>query len=94
MLAVRALKSKTMSEYYQIPELPKEVMTEVINYVTSKETISTSELQIKFKWGYNRAGRTMDRLNQLGLVEEFQGVRSRKVLMSNSEAQEVIAELV
>lgn len=82
-----------MSEYYQIPELPKEVMTEVINYVTSKETISTSELQIKFKWGYNRAGRTMDRLNQLGLVEEFQGVRSCKVLMSNLDAQNVIADL-
>ena len=82
-----------MSEYYNFPDLPKEVMTEVINYVTSKETISTSELQIKFKWGYNRAGRTMDKLNQFRIVEEFQGVRSRKVLMSNSDAQNVIADL-
>lgn len=82
-----------MSEYYNIPDLPKEVMTEVINYVTSKETISISELQIKFKWGYNRAGRTMDKLNQFGIVEEFKGVRSRKVLMSNSDAQNVIADL-
>ena len=82
-----------MSEYYNFPDVPKELMTEVINYVTSKETISTSELQIKFKWGYNRAGRTMDKLNQFGIVEEFQGVRSRKVLMSNSDAQNVIADL-
>ena len=82
-----------MSEYYNISDLPKEVMTEVINYVTSKETISTSELQMKFKWGYNRAGRTMDKLNQFGIVEEFKGVRSRKVLMSNSDAQNVIADL-
>jgi S-DNA-T family DNA segregation ATPase FtsK/SpoIIIE len=82
-----------MAEYYQIPDLSKEVMTDVINFVTSKETVSTAELQIKFKWGYNRAGRTMDRLNQFGIVEEFQGVRSRKVLMTNSDAQKVIAGL-
>lgn len=83
-----------MSEYYNLPDLPKEIMTEVINYVTSKETISTYELQIKFKWGYNRAGNTLDKLNQLGIVEEFQSLRSRKVLMSNSDAQNVIADLV
>ena len=83
-----------MSEYYNLPDLPKEIMTEVINYVTSKETISTYELQIKFKWGYNRAGNALDKLNQLGIVEEFQSLRSRKVLMSNSDAQNVIADLV
>jgi len=79
-----------MSEYYQIPDLPKEQKIEVINYVTSKKEIRPSELQIKFKWGYNRAGRTMDWLNELGIVGEFQGLISRKVLISNSDAQQII----
>jgi DNA segregation ATPase FtsK/SpoIIIE-like protein len=82
-----------MSEYYQLPDLPKEKMIEVINYVTSKKEIKTSELQIKFGWGYHRAGHTIDRLNELEIVGQFQGLVTRKVLMSNSDAQKVIAGL-
>jgi len=74
-----------MTEFYQMAELPKEIRIEVINYVTSKKEIRTSELQIKFLWGYHRAGRTMDWLNSLGIVSEFSGLIYRNVLISNIE---------
>jgi len=79
-----------MSEFYQLAELPKEKKIEVINYVTSHKIIRTSELQRKFYWGYNRAGSTMDWLQSLGIVSEFNGLIYRNVLISNEEAQKII----
>lgn len=82
-----------MSEFYKLAELPLEKKIEVINYVTSKKQIRTSELQIKFLWGYHRAGNTMDWLHSLGIVSEFNGVYDRNVLISNKDAQEIIEGL-
>jgi DNA segregation ATPase FtsK/SpoIIIE-like protein len=82
-----------MIEYYRLSDLPKELMAEVINFVTSKKEIRTSELQIKFKWGYNRAVNEIDVLHKLGIVAQFEGLVYRKVLMSNEDAQGIIAYL-
>ena len=82
-----------MSEFYKVAELPLEKRIEVINFVTCKKKIRKSELQIKFLWGYHRAGNTMDWLHSLGIVSEFNGVYDRNVLMSNEEAQKIIKGL-
>ena len=79
-----------MSEFCKMAEMPIEKKIEVINYVTSKKKISTNELQIKFEWGYHRAGNTIDWLHSLGIVSAFNGILVRNVLMSNQDAQEMI----
>ena len=48
---------------------------------------SISAIQRKFKIGYSRAGRIMDRLESLGIVEDFQGSKARKFLVDISELE-------
>jgi len=78
---------------YELPELSKEQFIEVVNYVTSKEDkrIRPTELQIKFCWGYNLAGRVLELLGIMQIVDDSQGVAGRKVLMSNDEVQYIIS---
>lgn len=78
---------------YELPEVSKKQFIEVVNYVTNKEDkrIRPSELQIKFRWGYNLAGRVLELLRILQIVDDSQGVAGRKVLMSNDEAQYIIS---
>ncbi len=44
---------------------------------------SASLLQRKLKLGYNRAGRLMDQLEVAGIIGPFQGLKNRKVLISD-----------
>lgn len=81
-----------MSEFYNIPDLKEERLIEIINYVTMKpeKTIRASELQLKYLWGYHRAGRTLEVLEKLGIISEFKGISDRKVLMTNKEAIDAV----
>lgn len=72
-----------------LEELTTEKKIEVINYVTSQKEISTSQLQRKFLWGYNRAYNTMEWLNSLGIVSICNGLSYRNVIMSNIDAQKI-----
>ena len=40
----------------------------VIHFVTSKKTINCSTLQRTFIWGYNKAGRVIDKLEELKII--------------------------
>lgn len=82
-----------IESYFKVKPLEKLQMIEVIRFVTDKKEIGMSELQIKFSWGYNRAGNTMIELEKLGIVESFKGLRYRAVLVTKEQAQEIIYNL-
>ena len=44
---------------------------------------STSKIQRRFSIGYNRAGRLMDQLEQVGIVGAAQGSKPREVLIQD-----------
>ena len=67
---------------------------EVSTHVVQTGYASTSNIQRRFSLGYNRAGKIMDQLEQLGVVGPAQGGKPRQVLMSPMEAMEVIQNAV
>ncbi|MBR1731963.1 MAG: DNA translocase FtsK, partial [Ruminococcus sp.] len=60
-------------------------MDDAIKYVIESGQASTSMIQRRFKVGYARAGRMIDDMEQLGIVEPHQGSKPRKVLMTYGE---------
>ena len=55
---------------------------EIKSYVIMSGEASTSNLQRKYKLGYNRAGRIMDQLEAEGIVGPSQGGKARSVLVN------------
>ena len=55
---------------------------EIKEYVIMSQEASTSNIQRKYKLGYNRAGRIMDQLEAEGIVGPSQGGKARAVLVS------------
>lgn len=55
---------------------------EIKSYVIMSGEASTSNIQRKYKLGYNRAGRIMDQLEEEGIVGPSQGGKARTVLVS------------
>ena len=53
---------------------------EIRSYVASLKTISTSSLQRKFRLGYPRAARMMEKFEEEGIVGPAQGSKPREVL--------------
>jgi S-DNA-T family DNA segregation ATPase FtsK/SpoIIIE len=49
-------------------------------------------LQRRLNLGYARAGRIVDQLEAAGIVEPFQGSKSRKVLVERQEELEAILQ--
>ena len=64
---------------------------EAARLVFRHQVASVSLLQRRLNLGYARAGRIIDQLEAAGIVEPFQGSKSRKVLV---ERQEVLDELL
>lgn len=60
-----------------------DLFDEVATYVVENQHGSTSMIQRKFKIGYNRAGRIMDQLEELGIVSSSDGSKARKVLVQD-----------
>jgi len=63
------------------------LVMKIKNYLSTEEKTSTSMLQRKFRIGYNRAARIMDRLEEEGLVAPSDGSNRRQVLMGRSNSQ-------
>ena len=53
---------------------------EIRSYVASLKTVSTSSLQRKFRLGYPRAARMMEKFEEEGIVGPAQGSKPREVL--------------
>jgi S-DNA-T family DNA segregation ATPase FtsK/SpoIIIE len=62
-----------------------EFFEEAVIFIMEKGKASTSMLQRQFRIGYNRASRIMDTLEDMNIVGEEEGSKSRKVLMSLNE---------
>ena len=58
------------------------IYKEAKDYIIRKQKGSTSLLQRKFRLGYNRAMRLMDRLEQTGIIGTADGIRPRVVYYS------------
>ncbi len=63
---------------------------EAARLVFRHQVASVSLLQRRLNLGYARAGRIIDQLESAGVVEPFQGSKSRKVLIQNQEELEQI----
>ena len=48
-------------------------------------SLSISMVQRSFEMGYARAGKMIDELEKLGYISEFEGAKSRKVLITKEE---------
>ncbi len=64
--------------YDDIEEDP--LYDEVVKFVTEIKKASASILQRKFKIGYNRAARLIDKLEEDGIIGPSQGSKPREVL--------------
>jgi S-DNA-T family DNA segregation ATPase FtsK/SpoIIIE len=62
-----------------------DVFDEAARLIVSSQHGSTSLLQRKMQLGYNRAGRIMDQMEQLGIVGPAQGSKPREVLFYSLE---------
>lgn len=71
-----------------------DMFEQAAHLIVSQQHGSTSMLQRRLKLGYNRAGRIMDELEQLGIVGPAQGSKPREVLVYDEiELQRYIAEI-
>jgi S-DNA-T family DNA segregation ATPase FtsK/SpoIIIE len=64
------------------------LLAKAIELAREHETLSTSMLQRKLRIGYPRAARTMDELEDRGIVGSGDGTSSRRVLLGDDAAAE------
>ena len=68
-------------------------LLEILKYVCSQETVSTSNLQRNFACGYNRAGKYMDLLEDLTIVGPATGTSPREVLWDTETLTHVLSQI-
>ncbi|MCF0235965.1 MAG: DNA translocase FtsK, partial [Bacteroidaceae bacterium] len=67
---------------------------EVARFVVNTQQGSTSKIQRTFKVGFNRAGRLMDQLEEVGIVGPVNGSKPREVyVQSEMELQQILDNL-
>lgn len=54
----------------------------VYDYVSHQTQISGANLQLKFKLGYNKAGRILEQLEKHNVVSDYDGFIPRSVLIN------------
>ncbi len=87
------LEELSVEEEIQKEEAPIQVDTlfpEAARLVFRHQVASVSLLQRRLNLGYARAGRIIDQLEAAGIVEPFQGSKSRKVLIESEDELESI----
>lgn len=66
---------------------------EIARLVVASNQASTCSIQRRYSIGYNRAGRIMDQLEQVGVVGPAQGGKPRSVLMDGGSLEELLSTL-
>ncbi|WP_068674777.1 DNA translocase FtsK [Oceanobacillus sp. Castelsardo] len=72
-------------EQIHVDEEEDELLHEVIDFVLSQNSASTSMIQRRFKIGYNRAARLMDTLEYKGIISGQNGSKPREVLIRQKQ---------
>ena len=75
------------STHYASEDEPDELYNEAVEIVRESGRASVSYLQRRFRIGYTRAARLIDRMEEEGIVGPFQGSRARAI-MSDEESPE------
>ena len=71
-----------------------EMLFEAARLIVTSQHGSTSMIQRRMKLGYNRAGRIMDQLEQLGIVSMGEGSKPREVLVfTEIELENILSKL-
>jgi S-DNA-T family DNA segregation ATPase FtsK/SpoIIIE len=87
-LAEEEIKERIMEQEDQLEV--DSMFIEAAKLVFRHQVASVSLLQRRLGLGYARAGRIVDQLESAGIVESFQGSKSRKVLIEREEELEAI----
>ena len=61
------------------------LLIDAAELTVSRGEISTSLLQRSFSIGYNRAAKLIDTMYELGIIDEANGAKARKTLISREE---------
>lgn len=61
------------------------LLPRILKMGIERGSLSISMVQRSFEMGYARAGKMIDELEKLGYISEFEGAKSRKVLISREE---------
>jgi S-DNA-T family DNA segregation ATPase FtsK/SpoIIIE len=69
-----------------------ELFPDAVRLVVEIGQASVSMLQRRFRIGYTRAARLVDMMEMRGVVGGYQGSKPREVLISQEEAEELLAE--
>ena len=56
------------------------LLDEILEFAIQNKQISTSLIQRRFRIGYNRASRIIDRMEEMGVVSESDGAKPRRVI--------------
>lgn len=73
--------------------MSEELLARAAELVVSTQWASTSLLQRRLRVGFAKAGRLMDELEGLGVVEARSSSLSRSVLIDESELPAVLAKI-
>jgi S-DNA-T family DNA segregation ATPase FtsK/SpoIIIE len=77
------LKEELEGPAEEYPDYDDPKYEEAVNYVIQTGQASVSALQRRFKIGYNRAARLIERMEKEGIVGPSDGVRPREVLVKS-----------
>jgi len=81
------LKEELEGPGEEYPDYDDPKYEEAVNYVIQTGQASVSALQRRFKIGYNRAARLIERMEKEGIVGPSDGVRPREVLLKSWKRQ-------
>jgi DNA segregation ATPase FtsK/SpoIIIE-like protein len=71
-------------------ELDKSIsISQVVYFLLSKDekTITSMDLQLKFKWGYNRANSVIKKLQELQIISEYQYPKGSNILIDKCDCK-------
>ena len=64
------------------------VFIEALSHVVKEGKVSISMIQRKCSVGYNRAGQSLDWMEEMGYISAFDGQNARKVLITKEQFEE------
>lgn len=82
---IKNIISRNMGEQinsYNEEEEIDPLLGSAVEFVIKNEMASTSIIQRKFNLGYARAGRILDKMEDLGIVSGYRGYKPRDILMT------------